>query len=447
MTLLSLVLAAVLPAAAAPATKGYVVKAEGARVWLDLTAADGAAPGRAFQVYTEGEELKHPVTGENLGKEEKVIADGKITELAEKHSVGELPAPNETIKAGARARLGAALPPPAPAPAPAPQAYRRPGEAELRAPKSRGAALPVAALAMAAGDFDATGKPQLVLADERRFHLYAYPAAGDAPLATGEVPGVGARVVSLEAADLDGDKKAELFVSVYNEPFRRFETVVFVVEAGKWLKKAELPWLVRSHQDGKGARVLASQQIQDDKTFPFSGVFPLVYEDGRYKQGKPGLAPKRANWIYGFTFAALDPSETAALYLTSVNTLRAEFKKGHWRTKESYGQSPVRVRWHEKLLEFHPPMPALYGEKGFEGLFVARNLAALGGLANPFGVFNDGEIQRLAWNGVAFETVWKGELGGAALGIAVVEPEAGRKELAVAVSGSAGKTAVWVYDP
>jgi hypothetical protein len=446
MTHFSLLLAATL-ASAAPAPKGYVVKTEGAKVWLDLTAADGAAPGRGFQVYAEGEELKHPVTGENLGREEKVLSDGKITEVAEKHSVGELAAPSESVKAGARARLAAApVPPPAPAPA-AVSPARRPGEPELRAPKSRGAALPISAVAMAVADFDATGKPQVVLASERDFVLYDYPAAVNKPLVSGEVPGSGMRVVSLEAADLDGDKKAELFVSVYNEPFRRLETIVFVVEAGRWLKKAELPWLVRAVQDPSGARVVASQQIQDDKTFPFSGIYPLLWKDGAYAQGKPSLAPKRVNWLYGFTNAALDEEDSATLYLTSVNSLRAQFKKGHWRTSDSYGQTPVRVRWHERLLEFHPPMLVKRGPKGFEALFVARNLALLGGLANPFGLYNGGEIHRKSWNGVALETDWKGELGGATLGFALAEPEPGRQELVVAVSGSSGKTAVWVYDP
>ena len=64
----------VVNAAAAPAPKGYVVKVSGAQVWLDYGTADGAAPGRGFQVYSEGESIKHPITGEELGKAESVLA-------------------------------------------------------------------------------------------------------------------------------------------------------------------------------------------------------------------------------------------------------------------------------------------------------------------------------------------------------------------------------------
>ncbi|PIR15528.1 MAG: hypothetical protein COV48_13835 [Elusimicrobia bacterium CG11_big_fil_rev_8_21_14_0_20_64_6] len=434
------------PVFAATPTKGYVVKTEGTQVWLDLTSADGAAPGRGFQIYEEGEDLKHPVTGEQLGKAEKRIAEGKIEEVAEKHSLGRLGEPSPQVSVGQRARLLAA---PALTPAPAaPAAAHRPGEAELRAPRTRGASLPFVITSMAVADFRGAGKPQIVLADEKNFRLYAYPAAENTVLAEDEISGTGARIVSLESGDLDGDGKAELFVSIYNEQFRRLETSVFKLDAGKWVKTADLPFLVRAHQNPKGERIIASQQIQDDKTFPFGAVYPLVYKDGKYAQGRPKLNPKRADWLYGFSYAQLDAAgEPAALYLTSVNSLRAQFKKGSWRSKESFGQSPTRVRWHDKLLEFHPPMKATYNDKSFEKLYIVRNLAMLGGLATPFGLFNGGELHAESWTGVAFETVWKAELGGSSPGFALIEPEAGRKELVVAVAGSTGKSAVWTFDP
>lgn len=431
--------------AAAPA-KGYVVKVEDTQVWLDLTAADGAAPGRGFQVYEEGEDLKHPVTGEQLGKAERMVVDGKIEDVSEKHSRGRIAESVRGLSVGQRARLTAAVvPPPAPAPA---ASTRRPGEAELRAPRARGAAFPFVITAMTVADFDGSGAKQVVLADDKAFRLYAYPAAENKILAQFDVPGTGARILSLESADLDADGKAELFVSIYNEGFRRLETSVFALEEGKWAKKADLPLLVRAHQNAKGEPALASQQIQDDKTFPFGAVYPLVYKDGKYVQGRPKLNPKRADWLYGFSYAQLDAAgEPAALYLTSVNSLRAQFAKGHWRSKEGFGQSPTRVRWHEKLLEFHPPMLATYESSGFDKLYIIRNLAMLGGLANPFGLFNGGELHAKSWTGVAFETAWKAELGGSSPGFALVEREAGRKELLVAVAGATGKSAVWTFDP
>ena len=438
-----------IPAAAqitpvAPAKIGYVVRVEADTAWLDFTAADGAVVGRPFTLFSEGEELKHPITGASLGRVENKLGEGALKEVSEKYSLGVIASKTGEIKSGVRAKLGAAA---APATAPAQAPARRPGETEQRYPKTRGANLPYAVTAMAVGDFDGIGKPQIVLSDEKSFKLYAYPAAVNKPLVEGEIPGTGVRIVSLEAADLDGNNHAELFVTVYNEPFRRMETLVYAVESGKWLKTADIPLLVRAHQDSKGKRVIACQQIQDDKSFPFGAIYPLIYKDGHYEQGRPAIKPKRVDWLYGFTYAQLDEDEAALLYLTSVNSLRAQFSKGHWRSPESFGQSPVRVRWYERMLEFHPPMFASYGDKGFQTLYVVRNLAMLGGLANPFGLFNGGELHAKTWTGVAFETAWKADLGGSSQGYALVEPEAGRKELVVAVTGSTGKSAIWTFDP
>lgn len=437
-------------AAQAPAAKvGYVVKVDGPTAWLDLVAADGASVGRPFTVFTEGEELKHPVTGASLGRVEDKLADGTIKEVADKFSVGTLSAA-APIKPGARVRLGAAVPvaPVAPvAPVEQPRIILRSGDTELKAPRTRGAGMPYTFVSMAVADFDGAGKPQIVLCDETSFHLYEYPASTTKSIADGQITGTGSRIVSLEWADMDGDKKAELYVGIYAEQFRRFDTWVFKLDGGKWTKTAELPYLVRAHQDPKGGRVVATQQIQDDKSFPFGAIYPLVYKDGKYEQGRPALRPKRVDWLYGFSYAQLDEGEPALLYLTSVNSLRAQFSKGHWRSPESYGQSPVRVRWHDRVLEFHPPMLATYDDKGaFKNLYAVRNLAMLGGLANPFGLFNGGELHALSWTGVAFEKTWKADLGGSTEGFAIVDV-GGRKELVVAVAGATGKSSVWTFDP
>ena len=394
-------------------------------------------------MYAEGEDIKHPVTGEQLGKAERKLAEGKIEEVAEKLSIGRINEPTPNIQAGQRARLMAIVAAPV-----VPIAPHRPGEAGMRAPRTRGASLPFVITGMAVADFDGAGKPQIVLSDEKIFRLYAYPAAENTIISQGDIPGTGVRILSLEAADLDGDKKAELFVSIYNEQFRRLETSVFKLDGGKWVKTADLAFLVRAHQNAKGERIIASQQIQDDKTFPFGAVYPLVYQDGKYIQGRPKLNPKRADWLYGFSYAQLDAAgEPASLYLTNVDSLRAQFDKGHWRSEESYGQSPTRVRWHDRLFEFHPSMLSTYNAKGFDKLYIVRNLAMLGGLATPFGLFNGGELHAKIWTGVAFETAWRAELGGSSPGFALAEPEAGRKDLVVAIAGSTGKSAVWTFDP
>ena len=51
-----------------PLVQGMVVKVEGDRVLVDLGARRGAYEGMELEVYREGEEVKHPISGQTLGR-------------------------------------------------------------------------------------------------------------------------------------------------------------------------------------------------------------------------------------------------------------------------------------------------------------------------------------------------------------------------------------------
>ena len=233
-----------------------------------------------------------------------------------------------------------------------------------------------------------------------------------------------------------------------DEAFSRFETRVYSLQNGKWLKIADLPFLTRGYQDATGKRVLATQQITDDGfPFAFGSIYPLAYKDGRYAQGRPRVNLPRVDWLYEFTTAQIGAGDPAVLYLTTTHRLRVQFGKEWWVTPDDdYGQTPLRLRWHDKMLEFNPPIVVAYGPAGFDAAYAVRNMAALGGLASPFGVFNHAELVGKHWNGLGLETVWKADLSGCAQGLALVDA-GGRKELAVAVRGSAGQSSVWTFAP
>lgn len=428
---------------------GYVVKIESNSIYLDFTEKMGAAVGQPFSVYSEGEELKHPVTGQSLGKVEKTLAEGKITQVAALYSVGDLTtlkADAAEIKPGTKARLGAIPVPPTPAPV---QPVAAPAATNFggRAPRWQSKTFPYQTLGMAVAEFE-PGKLATAMSDGKKVFLYAYPPADNKPLAEYELPGSGVRVLSLDAGDANGNKKAELFVTAYNQTFNRVETTVLELDGGKWVQVAQTPWIVRQIQDASGKPLLAAEQLVEDNTFPFSSIYPLSVQDGKYGAGKGSIKPKRVDWIYGFTNATLDGAPTT-LYLTSTGHLRVQFEKGSWKTGDSYCQTPVRLRWpnHEgRLLEFSPAVRVGYDAEGKAAVYAPRNLSMLGSLSEPFGLFNGGELQRLSWNGVALAVDWKADLGGYTPSIALVD-NGGKKDVAVAIVGTSGRSTVWIFDP
>lgn len=66
--------------------QGRVIKVSGDTVYLNASANTGAQVGEVFTVYSVGEELVDPDTGELLGSEEETIGTVKIYEVKEKYA-------------------------------------------------------------------------------------------------------------------------------------------------------------------------------------------------------------------------------------------------------------------------------------------------------------------------------------------------------------------------
>jgi hypothetical protein len=89
-----------------PKVEGDVLKADGNRVTLSVGRRDGVVVGVELMVYREGEELKHPKTGEVLGRTEKAIGRVTITEVSESYSTARI-SQGTGVEPGDKARVSA----------------------------------------------------------------------------------------------------------------------------------------------------------------------------------------------------------------------------------------------------------------------------------------------------------------------------------------------------
>ena len=67
-----------------------VLSVKGKRIWVNRRNDSGIKMGERFIVFEPGEELKDPVTGEDLGSAESEVAEAKVVRINPKNTVLEL---------------------------------------------------------------------------------------------------------------------------------------------------------------------------------------------------------------------------------------------------------------------------------------------------------------------------------------------------------------------
>ena len=66
--------------------QGKIINVKGETIYTNIGERNGATPGDVFTVYSAGEDMIDPDTGENLGAEEEKVGTVKITSVKEKFS-------------------------------------------------------------------------------------------------------------------------------------------------------------------------------------------------------------------------------------------------------------------------------------------------------------------------------------------------------------------------
>jgi len=89
-----------------PTVEGEVIEAEGTKLTLALGRREGLRPGIQLSLYREGRELRHPRTGEILGRTEQTLGTVMVEHIFETHSTGVAHA-RETVRPGDKARISA----------------------------------------------------------------------------------------------------------------------------------------------------------------------------------------------------------------------------------------------------------------------------------------------------------------------------------------------------
>jgi len=549
--------------AAFPKVTGRVIGLERERVLLDLGAKDRVIPGLELQVYREGQEFKHPYTGQVLGKLDRDVGRVRVLEVHPNFSAAEiiqqaegtmvqqgdhvrvtsarvilaLPNVDVTDVAGANTRsvtrdlvnalvktgrfevmndqrIRAALqeekvanPDLLADPAVLSALWKRLrvsavllaklslmdkavqwdvqvistvrgdsitlASAEVKgvAPKfassgGRGAGsfagreapridqialrsqeVPFKAQAMAAGELTGDGTIKLAISDGQGVYIYDLDKSG-IKLIWSLKGQTSDNIIALDAADINGNGVAEIFVTNYtlDHPSGSgagqalLRSYVLEYQQGKFGKiSEEVPLHFRVAQGIDGRPQLYGQAAGQDK--PFDGpVRQYTWQGNRYVPGPVVPLPKAFTRIYGFALADLDgDGAPEVLVLDPLDYLRVFDRSGgeFYRSSDRYGGSELLLEYdptrsgENPRSGIQPERVMLQGRMYFEDilgdgkkqLVVPRNNPSTG-YSFQTRLYDKGKIFGLSWDGVGMQAVWETrEVPGYIADFALIDPD------------------------
>ena len=409
------------------AQDGYVVRVDSSGVFLDITQSSVAAKtGAGFAVYTEGDEIANPVTGVNLGKVRVTIASGTVTEVTPRYAVGRLDWQKSEVKPGQFFKWQDQVP--------MPSADKVVWQSDP---------LDYSAVALALGGFSAAGAGEIAVASQDTVRVYVFGATGMPEERFVYKPGGMYRILSLDAADLRGKNRDQLFVSVYDAFTGAFQTIV--LEAGDKLQRtATLGWLSRAVSLPDGTKRLYGQQFFSTGELRRSQVRRVVYTEGSYSLDGNRLKMREPGSLYGLAIldeAAGEP--TALAYIADSGQLKIRKMDRDSKT-EIPGDYAITANMltiaDSGTLRFDSRLPS--GRLDGRLVIYAATLPARGLVPNFFTGPGDALLRRLWWNGKTFIPSGDIALGGHICDIDSGFAGAPGTGVVVCVTGVDGKTVI-----
>ena len=338
----------------------------------------------------------------------RVVRKSDNTTILDRKKAGSrddvLPSAIHFADAAAAAILGEPIPPAQPMVPPLPQSIPAPSAAP--SPASTGTALPVLktlplndtrVVGLSWADVDPDAAPELLILEPKKLQIRESledPKPVLIPLATYET------ALSLDTADLDGDGKMEIAITMKNDRSGKLRSRIYRISKDGMIEKtASMRRFFRSIPERKGTTLLSQRRGSGERVF--SGSVETVRLDGMSPvfEKTDAFGPDLFSRIQG-TFQG----EGDRLLTRENAPLSLEDTEGRtlWSSRDDYNASPRFVTYtnnldkKDKLGHHYLPTRALPYRKG---VLAIRNADSSRGLFGRVRAFSTGEIHLLEWNG------------------------------------------------
>jgi hypothetical protein len=202
--------------------------------------------------------------------------------------------------------------------------------------------LPFIARYFVTGDFDGNGNLEYAFLDAARLHIYRLEPTGwrevwtetkPAASPSSEDPAAGIQYINLDAADIDGDVRPELFITAMVNG--KVTSYVVKFQDGTFRRVADVPGFLRIiNYPGRG--VILVGQDYDPVRFYSGTLRQYTWSGGKYVPG-PELPLPRGVTLYGFTFAYVGEQNPLLVVFDEEDRVIVYSKDVPlWRSAEQY---------------------------------------------------------------------------------------------------------------
>lgn len=261
-----------------------------------------------------------------------------------------------------------------------------------------------------AGDVDGDGASEIVCIDSDAVLIYRITEGRLAKVADVDS---GVANIAVDAADLNGNGRAELFITHYNGENLRS----YVMEwEGAGLRRIadNLRWYFRTIDAADRGRMLVGQRKGMSELF-LPGIFEMGYVGGRYDEVRKLQLPGSRN-IFGFTQGAVRTAgEVDIVDYSRDHYLRVTDSKGHqeWSSQESYGGSDNALVTNPPGDHDEPDMRYLPSRvhvvdldgDGIKEIIAVKNEDRAGAFSR-LRMFKQGRLEVLKWDQIGIIPVW-----------------------------------------
>lgn len=398
-----------------------VVKQQGNLVYLDTTPLSrNVQKGDSFKMILGKEKLSNPKTGASLGFIYQYSLPGQITEVQPRYAVGQL-ADENTYTPGQQAVIeasSATLATVAPLPDPVTNAasvLATSVTADTPVVKNYPVPISSTVIAVTQADITRNGREELITLDDHGLltvfdknataltPLYTYFLGGD------KTP------ITLSALDLQGNGRAQIFISFYDITSQQVSTQVLQLRRLRLQKLETLPYFVKELGCGPHKKLYAQKAFTQ-------GVNPgdaqqLEYKEGHFSPTGP-LLKTYNRWLSGVNQYNLErPDHSNFIYTEPEGAIKATLQNdAKAASKDLFAGAPNRVKYKQNFLTFYPSLQ-VYGPEGKSTVAALQNVVKKGASDSRFGPYQGSilhflklengrlvSVQQVSLSGYAYDT-------------------------------------------